>query len=116
MAQTFSLAIVIGNLGADPEIRTGQDGHRVALFRLATDSQRTDMTTGRRVPQTVWHRGVCHNDFLTDLLEQRARKGQLVFVRGSYEVRARTDQGPPEHEIVVSAQDGDVKILFDPGR
>ncbi|MEN3168700.1 single-stranded DNA-binding protein [Gluconobacter sp. OJB] len=116
MAQTFSLAIVIGNLGADPEIRTGQDGHRVALFRLATDSQRTDTTTGRRVPQTVWHRVVCHNDFLTDLLEQRARKGQLVFVRGSYEVRARTDQGPPEPEIVVSAQDGDVKILFDPGR
>ncbi|WP_156473798.1 single-stranded DNA-binding protein [Acetobacter malorum] len=37
MAQTLSLAIVIGNLGADPEIRTGQDGHRVALFRLATD-------------------------------------------------------------------------------
>ncbi|MBS1072762.1 single-stranded DNA-binding protein [Gluconobacter cerinus] len=45
MAQTLSLAIVIGNLGADPEIRTGQDGHRVAFFRLATDSHRTDTHT-----------------------------------------------------------------------
>jgi len=116
MVQTLSLAIVIGNLGADPEIRTGQDGHRVALFRLATDSHRTDTHTGRRVPQTVWHRIVCHNDFLTDLLERRARKGQLVFVRGSYEARARTDHGPSEPEIVVSAQDGDVKILSEPGR
>lgn len=116
MSQTLSLAIVIGNLGADPEIRTGHDGHRVAFFRLATDSHRTDTTTGRRVPQAVWHRIVCHNDFLTDLLERRARKGQLVFVRGSYEARARTDQGPSEPEIVVSALDGDVKILSEPGR
>ncbi|MBS1057786.1 single-stranded DNA-binding protein [Gluconobacter kondonii] len=50
MAQTLSLAIVIGNFGVDPEIRTGRDGHRVALFRLATDSHRTDTHTGRRVP------------------------------------------------------------------
>ncbi|MBS1057785.1 single stranded DNA-binding domain-containing protein [Gluconobacter kondonii] len=64
----------------------------------------------------MWHRIVCHNDFLTDLLERRARKGQLVFVRGASEVRPGTDQGPPEPEIVVSAQDGDVRILTDTGR
>ncbi|WP_062106452.1 single-stranded DNA-binding protein [Gluconobacter albidus] len=117
MGQTVNLAVVVGNLGEAPEIRQGPDGHRVATFRVATDGQRLDPESGKRVPRTEWHWVVCHNDFLTDILERRGRKGQLVFVRGSYETRSRGDGSRTPRtgmEIVVSAHDGEVKILTEP--
>ena len=72
--------ILVGNLGADPEIKTFQDGKPVANFSLATTTSWKDKETGERKTQTEWHKCVCFSSPLCIRLQQRGRKGSKVYI------------------------------------
>src|SRR5689334_14292487 len=85
--------ILVGNLGKDPEIRSMQNGGRVASFTLATSEAWKDKGTGERKERTEWHRVVVFNDNLVGVVERFTRKGSKLYVEGQLETRKWTDQG-----------------------
>ncbi|HEU0055546.1 MAG TPA: single-stranded DNA-binding protein, partial [Longimicrobium sp.] len=85
MARSLNKAMLIGNLGQDPEVRTIPSGARVAQFSLAT-SRRWKDKNGQQQEKTEWHRVVAW-DFLVDIVERYARKGDRLYVEGEIEYR-----------------------------
>ncbi|HNU57096.1 MAG TPA: single-stranded DNA-binding protein [Flavobacteriales bacterium] len=83
--------ILIGNLGADPEIRHLQNGASVANFRLATSETYKDRTTGERREQTEWHNVVAWRG-LAEITEKYLRKGSKVYVEGKLRTRQWQDK------------------------
>lgn len=83
--------ILIGNLGADPEIRHLQNGASVANFRLATSETYKDKTTGERREQTEWHNVVAWRG-LAEITEKYVRKGSKVYVEGKLRTRQWQDK------------------------
>lgn len=83
--------ILIGNLGADPEIRHLQNGASVANFRLATSETYKDKTTGERREQTEWHNVVAWRG-LAEITEKYLRKGSKVYVEGKLRTRQWQDK------------------------
>lgn len=83
--------ILIGNLGADPEIRHLQNGASVANFRLATSETYKDKTTGERREQTEWHNIVAWRG-LAEITEKYVRKGSKVYVEGKLRTRQWQDK------------------------
>ena len=92
MAGSVNKVILIGNLGADPEIRHTQDGRPVANMRLATSDTWKDKATGERKEKTEWHRVVCFNEGLCRVIEQYVKKGSKVYIEGALQTRKWTDQ------------------------
>src|SRR6266566_1409727 len=84
--------ILVGNLGADPEIRRTQDGRPIAHLRLATTENWRDKTTGERRERTEWHRVVIFNENLAKVAEQYLKKGAKVYVEGQLQTRKWQDQ------------------------
>ncbi|MDQ2080503.1 single-stranded DNA-binding protein [Xanthobacteraceae bacterium Astr-EGSB] len=91
MAGTVNKAILVGHLGADPEIRSTQGGNKVATFSLATSESWRDKATGERKEHTDWHRLVVWNEALVKVVEQYLKKGSKVYVEGI--IRTRKYQG-----------------------
>ena len=91
MSGFVNKAVLIGNLGRDPEIRSKQDGSKVATFSIATSESWNDKQTGGRVERTEWHKIVVFNDRLCDLVEQYLTKGSKVYVEGQLKTRKWTD-------------------------
>jgi len=83
MAGSVNKVILIGNLGADPEIRRTQDGRPVANLRVATSESWRDKATGERKEKTEWHRVVIFNENLCRIAEQYLKKGSKVFIEGA---------------------------------
>ena len=83
MAGSVNKVILIGNLGADPEIRRTQDGRPVANLRLATSDSWRDKATGERREKTEWHRVVIFNENLCRIAEQYLKKGSKVYIEGT---------------------------------
>ncbi len=83
--------ILIGNLGADPEVRHLQNGASVANFRLATSETYKDKTTGERREQTEWHNVVAWRG-LAEITEKYLRKGSKVYVEGKLRTRQWQDK------------------------
>ncbi|MBL7964429.1 MAG: single-stranded DNA-binding protein [Flavobacteriales bacterium] len=83
--------ILIGNLGADPEVRHLQNGASVANFRLATSETYKDKTTGERREQTEWHNVVAWRG-LAEISEKYLRKGSKVYVEGKLRTRQWQDK------------------------
>jgi len=92
MAGSVNKAILIGNLGRDPEIRSLQDGNKVANFSLATSENWRDRSTGERRERTEWHRVTIYSDPLIRVAEQYLRKGAKIYVEGQIETRKWQDQ------------------------
>jgi len=90
MANSLNKAMVIGNLGKDPEIRTIPSGAKVANFNLATNESYTDKN-GQRVDKTEWHRIVMWRG-LADIAEKYLKKGSTVFIEGKLSTRSWNDQ------------------------
>ena len=114
MAGSVNKVILIGNLGADPEIRTLNSGDRVANLRLATSETWRDRGTGERREKTEWHRVVIFNDNLVKVAEQYLRKGAKVYVEGAIQTRKWTDQQNQERystEIVLQKFRGELTML-----
>lgn len=85
-------AIVLGNVGNDPEIRHTQDGRAIASFSIATSEQWRDKATGERKERTQWHRIVVFNEGLAKVVEQYVKKGSKLYVEGAIETRKWTGQ------------------------
>lgn len=85
-------AIIIGNVGADPEIRNFQDGGRVANLSVATNRSWKDKNTGERKTKTEWHRVVVRAPGLVDIVEKFVRKGSKLYLEGSIETRKWQDK------------------------
>lgn len=92
MAGSVNKVILVGNLGADPEIRRTQDGRPVANLSVATSEQWRDKNTGERRERTEWHRVVIFNEGLCKIAEQYLRKGSKVYLEGQLQTRKWQDQ------------------------
>ena len=114
MSGTVNKAILIGHLGAAPEIRRTQDGRPVASFNLATNENWRDKASGERKQVTDWHRVVVFNDQLVKIAEQYLKKGSKVYVAGQMKTRKWTDQAGAERyttEVVLGAYRAELTLL-----
>lgn len=96
MAGSVNKVILVGNLGADPEIRRTQDGRPIANLRIATSETWRDKNTGERKEKTEWHRVVIFNEGLCKVAEQYLKKGAKVYIEGALQTRKWTDQSGQE--------------------
>ena len=87
MAGSVNKVILVGNLGADPEIRYTQAGKKIANLRLATSETWKDRQSGERREKTEWHRVVIFNEGLANITEQYLKKGSKVYVEGQLQTR-----------------------------
>jgi len=87
MAGSVNKVILVGNLGADPEIRYTQAGKKIANLRLATSESWKDRQTGERREKTEWHRVVIFSEGLANIAEQYLKKGSKVYVEGQIQTR-----------------------------
>jgi single-strand DNA-binding protein len=92
MAGSVNKVILVGNLGADPEVRRMQDGRPVVNLRVATSESWRDKATGERKEKTEWHRVVIFNEGLAKIAEQYLKKGSKVYLEGALQTRKWTDQ------------------------
>lgn len=92
MAGSVNKVIIIGNLGADPEMRSTQDGRPVANLRVATTDSWRDKASGERRERTEWHRVVIFNEGLCRIAEQYLKKGSKVYLEGQLQTRKWQDQ------------------------
>lgn len=92
MAGSVNKVILVGNLGADPEVRTLPSGNKVVNLSVATSDQWRDKNTGERREKTEWHRVVIFSEGLTRVAEQYLRKGSKVYIEGSLQTRKWQDQ------------------------
>lgn len=92
MAGSVNKVILIGNLGADPEIKSFQNGGRIANLRIATSEQWKDRATGERKERTEWHQVVIQSDGLVGVVERFLRKGSKVYIEGSLRTRKWQDR------------------------
>jgi single-strand DNA-binding protein len=92
MAGSVNKVILIGNLGADPEIRRTGDGRPVANLRVATNESWRDKNTGERREKVEWHRVVIFNEGLCRIVEQYLKKGAKVYLEGQLQTRKWQDK------------------------
>ena len=114
MAGSVNKVILIGNLGADPEIRRTQDGRPVANLRVATSESWRDKATGERKEKTEWHRVVIFNENLCRIAEQYLKKGAKVFIEGQLQTRKWQDQSGQDRystEVVLQGFRGELTLL-----
>ncbi|MDE1173961.1 MAG: single-stranded DNA-binding protein [Parvibaculaceae bacterium] len=114
MAGSVNKVILIGNLGADPEIKRTQDGRPIANLRIATSESWRDRTSGERKERTEWHRVVIFNEGLCKIAEQYLKKGAKVYIEGQLQTRKWTDQQGQEKystEIVLQGFNSALTML-----
>ncbi|MBY3063126.1 single-stranded DNA-binding protein [Rhizobium leguminosarum bv. viciae 248] len=92
MAGSVNKVILIGNVGADPEIRRTQDGRPIANIRLATSETWRDRNSGERREKTEWHTVVVFNEGLCKVVEQYVKKGAKLYIEGQLQTRKWQDQ------------------------
>jgi single-strand DNA-binding protein len=114
MAGSVNKVTLIGYLGADPEVRTFQNGNRVVNIRIATSERWRDKQTGERKEKSEWHNVAIFNENLGKIAEQYLKKGSYVYVEGKLETRKWQDQGGADRyttEIVMRAFNGEITLL-----
>ena len=92
MAGSVNKVILIGNVGADPEIRRTQDGRPIANLRIATSESWRDRNSGERKEKTEWHTVVVFNEGLCKVIEQYVKKGAKLYIEGALQTRKWQDQ------------------------
>ncbi|SES76465.1 single-stranded DNA-binding protein [Oceanicella actignis] len=105
---------LIGHLGADPELRTFQDGGRVANLSLATTEKWRNRQTGDVSERTEWHRITVRGDGLVGVVERFTRKGSRIYVAGKLQTRKWTDQQGAERyttEVILAGFDSKLVLL-----
>lgn len=114
MAGCVNKVILVGNLGADPEVRRTQDGRPIVNLRVATSETWRDKNTGERREKTEWHRVVIFSEGLCRIAEQYLKKGSKVYLEGSLQTRKWTDQQGAERystEVVLQGFNGTLTML-----
>lgn len=105
---------LIGNLGADPEVRNTQSGQMIVTMNIATSERWKDQRSGETRERTEWHRVVIFNEGLAEIAERYLRKGAKVFVEGKLSNRKWQDQQGNDRystEIVLSPYNGVLTFL-----
>jgi single-strand DNA-binding protein len=114
MAGSVNKVILVGNLGRDPEIRSTQDGTKIANLSLATSETWRDRNSGERRERTEWHRVVIFNEKLCEVAEKYLRKGSKIYIEGALQTRKWTDQSGVEKystEVVLQRFRGELTML-----
>ena len=114
MAGSVNKVILIGNLGADPEVRSFPSGGRVCNLRLATSESWKDRESGERRERTEWHRVTIYSDPLIRVAEQYLRKGSKIYVEGQLETRKWQDQSGQDRystEVVLRPYRSELTML-----
>ena len=114
MAGSINKVILIGNLGADPEIRHTQDGRPIANLRVATTESWRDKSSGEKRERTEWHRVVIFNEGLCRIAEQYLRKGSKVYLEGQLQTRKWEDQSGQDRyttEVVLQGFNATLTML-----
>ncbi len=114
MAGSVNKVILVGNLGRDPEIRSTQDGLRIANLSVATSESWRDKNSGERKEKTEWHRVAVFNERLVDVIEKYLKKGSKVYVEGALQTRKWTDNSGQERyttEVVLQRYRGELTML-----
>ena len=114
MAGSVNKVILIGNLGADPEVRHTQDGRPVCNLRVATSESWRDKSSGERRERTEWHRVVIFSEGLCRIAEQYLRKGSKVYLEGQLQTRKWEDQQGQERystEVVLQGFNSTLTML-----
>ncbi len=114
MAGSLNKAMLIGNLGADPEIRSLQSGGKVASFRIATSESWRDKSTNERREKTEWHNVVIWNENLVRVVEQYVRKGSKLYIEGQLQTRKYQDKSGADRyttEVVLQGFHGTLTLL-----
>jgi len=114
MAGSVNKVILIGNLGADPEVRRLNSGDQVVNMRVATTETWRDKTTGERKDRTEWHNVVIFNENLGKVAEQYCKKGTKVYLEGQLQTRKWQDQSGADKystEVVLQRFRGELQLL-----
>ena len=114
MAGSVNKVILVGNLGADPEIRRTQDGRPIANLRVATTETWRDKSSGERRERTEWHRVVIFSEGLCRVAEQYLRKGAKVYLEGQLQTRKWQDQSGQDRystEVVLQGFNSTLTML-----
>lgn len=114
MAGSVNKAIIVGNLGKDPEVRSTQAGSKIVNLTVATSDAWKDKASGERKERTEWHRVVIFSERLADVAERFLRKGSKVYLEGSLQTRKWTDQSGQEKyttEVVLDRFRGELTML-----
>lgn len=117
MSGSVNKVILVGNLGADPEIRRTQDGKPIANLRIATSETWRDKNSGERKEKTEWHRVSVFNEGLCKVVEQYCQKGQKLYIEGALQTRKWTDQSGVEKystEVVLNGYGSTLTMLDKP--
>jgi single-strand DNA-binding protein len=114
MAGSVNKVILVGNLGADPEVRQTQDGRPIVNLRLATSENWRDKASGERREKTEWHRVVIFNENLARVAEHYLKKGSKVYIEGQLQTRKWQDQSGQDRystEVVLQQYRGELTML-----
>jgi len=105
---------LLGNVGADPEIKSLSGDQRVARMRIATSESWKDKATGEKREKTEWHTVSVFNQGLVGVIERYIKKGSMLFIEGKLETREWQDQEGKKRystEIVLRNYGGEIQIL-----
>jgi single-strand DNA-binding protein len=114
MAGSVNKVILVGNLGADPEVRTLPSGNKVVNLSVATSDNWRDKNTGERKEKTEWHRVVIFSEGLVRVAEQYLRKGSKVYLEGQLQTRKWQDQAGQDKystEVVLQGFNSNLTML-----
>ena len=114
MAGSVNKVILVGNVGNDPEIRSFNNGGKVANFSLATSDSWRDKQSGERREKTEWHRVAVFNDGLVGVIERYVKKGSKLYIEGALQTRKWTDRDGNEKyttEVVLQGYGGNLTML-----
>jgi single-strand DNA-binding protein len=114
MAGSVNKVILIGNLGADPEVRHTQDGRSICNLRLATTDTWRDKQSGERREKTEWHSVVIFNEQLGKIAQQYLKKGAKVYIEGQLQTRKWQDNSGNDRyttEVVLQNYNGQLTML-----
>jgi len=113
MAGSVNKVILIGNVGKDPEIRTLNNGDRVANLSLATSESWRDKASGERKEKTEWHRVTIFNDHIIKTVENYVKKGTTLYIEGALQTRKYEQNGVEKYatEIHIGKFKGELTLL-----
>ena len=114
MSGSVNKVILIGHLGADPDIRTTDQGRTIASISLATSKSWKDQSTGERRERTEWHRAVIFTENLAKLAQQYLKKGSKVYLEGELATRKWTDSNGVDRyttEVVLQGFNASLTML-----
>ncbi|WP_126173163.1 single-stranded DNA-binding protein [Altericroceibacterium xinjiangense] len=118
MAGSVNKVILVGNLGADPEVRSFQNGGKVCNLRLATTESWKDRNSGERQERTEWHSVAIFSEGLAGVAERFLRKGSKVYIEGQLRTRKWQDQSGNDRystEVVLQGPGAVMTMLDSPG-